>query len=79
MEEYLMTSTGDLKLVSDYTGLNFNEVIELDCITYKMLVRDAFVDMMSRSEEGRDYLEQCWVLKQTKPDTVGLRKLTEKR
>ena len=79
MEEYLMTSTGDLKLVSDYTGLNFNEVIELDCITYKMLVRDAFVDLMSRSEEGRDYLEQCWTLKQTEPDTAGLRKLTEKR
>lgn len=79
MEEYLMTSTGDLKLVSDYTGLNFNEVIELDCITYKMLVRDAFIDMMSRSEEGRDYLEQCWILKQTEPDTAGLRKLTEKR
>ena len=77
MEEYLLTSTGDLKLVSDYTGLNFNEVIELDCITYKMLVRDAFVDMMSRTEEGRDYLEQCWILTQTKPDTAKLRKLSE--
>lgn len=72
-----MTSTGDLKLVSDYTGLNFNEVIELDCITFKMLVRDAFVDMMSRTEEGRDYLEQCWILTQTKPDTAKLRKLSE--
>ena len=77
MEEYLLTSTGDLKLVSDYTGLNFNEVIELDCITFKMLVRDAFVDMMSRTEEGRDYLEQCWILTQTKPDTAKLRKLSE--
>ena len=74
-----MTSTGDLKLVSNYTGLNFNEAIELDCITYKMLVRDAFIDMMSQTEEGRDYLEQCWILTQTKPDTAGLRKLTEKR
>ena len=75
-----MTSTGDLKLVSNYTGLNFNEAIELDCITYKMLVRDAFIDMMSQTEEGRDYLEQCWVLKQTEPDIAKLRKLTtEKR
>ena len=68
-----------LKMVSDYTGLNFNEVIELDCITFKLLLRDAFVDMMSKSEEGRDYLEQCWILKQTEPDIDGLRKLTEEQ
>ncbi len=72
-----MTDTGDLKLVADYTGLNFNEVLELDCITYKMLVRDAFIDMMSKSEEGRDYLEQCWVLTQTEPDTAKLKILSE--
>jgi len=66
-----------LRLVSEYTGLNFNEVIELDCITFKMLFRDAFVDFMSRTEEGRDYLEQCWILKQTEPNKRALRKLTE--
>ena len=66
-----------LKMVSDYTRLNFNEVVELDCITFKMLLRDAFIDMMSKSEEGRDYLEQCWIIKQTEPDTAKLRKLTE--
>ena len=65
-----------LKMVSDYTRLNFNEVIELDCITFKLLLRDAFVDMMSRTEEGRDYLEQCWILKQTDPDIERLRELT---
>jgi len=41
-----------------------------------MLVRDAFIDVMSKSEEGRDYLEQCWVLKQTEPDVARLRELT---
>lgn len=63
-----------LKMVADYTGLNFNEAIELDCITFKMLVRDSFIDMMSKTEEGRDYLEQCWILKQTEPDTVKLKR-----
>lgn len=72
-----MTGTSDLKLVSDYTGLNFNEVIELDCITYKMLVRDAFIEKMSQTEEGRDYLEQCWIITQTEPDTAKLRQFTE--
>jgi hypothetical protein len=80
LEEYLLTDTSSLKLVSDYTGLNFNEVIELDCITFKMLVRDAFIDRMSQTEDGRDYLEQCWILKQTEPDTAKLKKITtEKR
>ena len=65
-----------LKMVADYTRLDFNEVVELDCITFKLLLRDAFIDMMSRTEEGRDYLEQCWILKQTDPDTVRLRELS---
>ena len=79
IEEWLLTDTSSLKLVSDYTGLNFNEVIELDCITFKMLVRDAFIDKLSQSEDGRDYLEQCWVLKQTEPDTVKLREMTTEK
>ena len=65
-----------LKMVADYARLNFNEVVELDCITFKLLLRDAFIDMMSKSEEGRDYLEQCWILKQTDPDTVRLKELS---
>ena len=61
-------------MVSDYTGLNFNEVIELDCYTFKVLLRDAFISEMSHSEEGRDFLEQSWLLKQTEPDRDTLRK-----
>ena len=44
-----------------------------------MLVRDAFIDRMSQSEDGRDYLEQCWVLTQTEPDSVKLKKLSGER
>ena len=44
-----------------------------------MLVRDAFIDRLSQTEEGRDYLEQCWVLTQTKPDKAHLRELVEKQ
>ena len=58
-EPYLETDTYELKLVSDYTRLNFNEVIKLDCITYKRLVKDAFITKMKETEEGRDYLEDC--------------------
>jgi len=68
----------DVKLVSDYTNMTFDQVLQLDCITFKILMRDAFIHMMSRSEEGRKYLEDCWVLTQTKPDTQKLRQRYER-
>ena len=72
-QPYLLTETGDLKLVSEYTGLNFNEVIQLDCITFKLLAKDALVDKLGQTEEGREYLENCWILTLTKPDRKKLR------
>ena len=42
-KEWLITETDDLKLVSDYSHLNFSECLDLDCITYKILFRDAYI------------------------------------
>lgn len=61
-------------MVSDYTNMSFSDVLNLDCYTYKLLLRDAFVEHMSQTEEGREYLEQAWLLTQTKPDRKTLRK-----
>ena len=69
-----MTGTDDLNLVAAYTGMSFSELMELDCITFKMLLRDAFIDRMRKTEEGRDYLENCWLIQQTKPDRKRLKK-----
>lgn len=74
IEEYLITQTADIKLVSNYTGLDFNEVLLLDCYTYKLLIKDAFVSKMAETEEGREYLEQAYCLTQTAPDKAKLRK-----
>lgn len=73
-EPYLLTETAALKLVSDYTHLDFNAALELDCFTYKILLKDAFIDKMSKTKEGREYLEDCWILSQTMPDRKSLRK-----
>ena len=75
---YTMTGTDDLRLVAAYSGLNFAELMDVDCITYKILLRDAFIHRMSQSEEGRDYLENCWLIKQTEPDRKKLREFKEK-
>lgn len=53
--------------------MSFNEVMDLDCYSFKKLAVDAFIDLASKTEEGRDYLEQCWILKQTSPDRNKLR------
>lgn len=69
-----MTATDDLHLIAEYTGMNFAELMAVDCITFKMLLRDAFINRMRQSEEGREYLENCWLINQTEPDRKTLRK-----
>lgn len=61
-------------LVSEYTGLNFREVGELELIQYLKLRRDAYIYMLTRSEAGQEYLDNCWRMEQTKPDRAALRK-----
>ena len=72
-KEYLLTSTDDLKLIADYTRLDIETCLNIDCVSYKILFRDAFIHMMSQSEEGREYLEKAWCLTQTTPDRKQLR------
>lgn len=56
--------------------MSFSEIVELDCITYRKLLHDSIVYNLEQTEEGKDYLENCWILKQTKPD---YKKLKEKQ
>lgn len=77
-KEFLKRSTTDLKLLADYTLLNFNEIMELDCYTYKVLLKDAFIYKMSQSKEGQEYLENAWILQQSAPDREALRKTFKK-
>ena len=65
--------TAEIKLISDYTGLNFYECLKLDCYTYKVLFKDAFIHKMNQTGQGRAYLEECYYLSQTKPDLNTLR------
>lgn len=61
------------KLVSEYTGFNFAQILELDVFEYQALLRDAVIYKYMQTEEGRDYLDRCWILEQTKPDRKRLR------
>lgn len=54
--------------------MSFSELMQVDCITFKMLLRDAYINRISQTEEGREYLENCWLITQTEPDRAQLRK-----
>jgi hypothetical protein len=59
--------------VSEYTGLNFNEVWALNYIVFLTLRRDAFIAWLSRTETGTEYLDNAWRMEQTEPDRKALR------
>lgn len=74
---YNITSWG-LNLVASYTGLSFHEVRELDYVQYLIWRRDAFINRLEGTEEGRKYLDNAWRLEQTEPDREALRKKLRK-
>lgn len=46
----------------------------MDTLTYNILLRDAFVLRLKETDEGREYLENCWRYQQSEPDRAALRK-----
>jgi hypothetical protein len=70
--------TTEQKLISDYTGLNFREINDLDFDEYKVLFRDAYIWKLQQSEKGQEYLKDCWILEQSEPDRKKLRESFDK-
>ena len=66
-------TTWERRLVSEYTGLDFYQVGQLDYGLYLLWLRDAYIYTLNRSEEGRQYLDDCWRMEQTEPDRPKLR------
>lgn len=66
-------------IVHEYTGLNVNEIEDLEYIDYLQYRRDGFIHTMNQSEEGRKYLQNAYMLTQTEPDRENLRNLFGKQ
>lgn len=60
--------------MSNYTGLNFHEVGQLNYVEYLTYRRDAFIFTMNQTEKGQEYLDNAWRMEQTKPDRAALRR-----
>lgn len=70
---YYKPETESEHLVISYTGLSLWEVEEMDFDVYLFYVREAYIYRLNQSEDGREYLENCWRMTQTKPDRASLR------
>lgn len=73
-EEEFVSNTSDYKAVSDYSGVPLDKVLDLPYSVYKLYLRDSWIANMSRSEEGRKFLETCWRIGQTTADEVAIKK-----
>lgn len=60
--------------MSEYTGLDFHEVGQLDYGVYLQWLRDAYIYTLNRTPEGREYLDNAWRMEQTEPDRAALRR-----
>lgn len=49
------------------------EIEKLSIDTYMFLMRDAFIYKQNQTKSGREYLEKCWIMEQTRPDREKLR------
>lgn len=67
------TPTWHKHLVAAYTGLNFQQIGQLNYLEYLQYRRDAFINWLSQSESGQEYLDNAWRMEQTKPERAKLR------
>ncbi len=61
-----------VRAVVEYTGLNMAEALALPCDMFMLCVKNHTIDRLMETEAGREYLEDCERLKQTRMDKKGL-------
>lgn len=61
--------------MAQYAGLSIHGALELPVDMFALCYKNWAVDRLMQSEEGREYLEDCKRLRQTKMDFEGLNRL----
>lgn len=62
----------------EYSGLNFHEIDQLLYEEFLLYRRDAYIYRLQQIEEGRMYLQNCFLYEKTEPDRASLWKLKQK-
>ena len=60
--------------MSEYTGLDFQQVRRLEYVNYLTWLRDAYIYSLNQTQAGREYLDNAYRMEQTAPDRSALRK-----
>lgn len=66
-------NTYEEKIICDYTGYTFKDIDDLVVFEYWLLLRDAVIFNNMQTEEGKEYLDNCWIMEQTQPDRKKIR------
>ena len=56
------------KLVADYANMSIYDIDKISILDYWLLERDAFIAALSKTKEGREYLNNAYRIKQTEAD-----------
>lgn len=74
---YRLNTKGE-KLVIDYLNITIFDVQEMPIDLYLYFLREANIHKLMQTKEGREYLDNCWRMEQTKPDRKKLREKMRK-
>ena len=74
---YRLNTKGE-KLVNDYLNITIFDVQEMPIDLYLYFMREANIHKLMQTKEGREYLDNCWRMEQTKPDRKKLREKMRK-
>ena len=74
---YRLNTKGE-KLVIDYLNISIFDVQEMPIDLYLYFMREANIHKLMQTKEGREYLDNCWRMEQTKPDRKKLREKMRK-
>ena len=74
---YRLNTKGE-KLVIDYLNITIFDVQEMPIDLYLYFMREANIHKLMQTKEGRQYLDNCWRMEQTKPDRKKLREKMRK-
>ena len=77
-EVHSRLNTKGEKLVIDYLNITIFDVQEMPIDLYLYFMREANIHKLMQTKEGREYLDNCWRMEQTKPDRKKLREKMRK-
>lgn len=77
-EETYNLKTSVLKRISQYSGFNFREVLELPYSYFLLLSKESWIASYQTSKEGIEVLKTLWRLQQTEPNESAIRNFNKR-